>query len=375
MSKKSSIGFMSLVLVVVLMFFCGCSNGAGTPGSVEGPEQGSAEGSEEVIYLTASCYLPPAHVASELMGEMLEEVERKSDGRVQFTYAAGGSILTAPQTADGVEQGLADIGLSHISYTPGRFPVTEILVLPVGYSSSWVGTRITQDFLAKYQPKEWDNFQLLACWGGSTASVNTASTPIRTLEDFKGKSMRGAGEIADALKALGSTPRDIPMAEVYEGMSKGTIDGFLASSEVLKSFKLADVTKYATYCPSIGNQYVFYIAMNKDKWAALPEDIQQIFLDLREEYEVKMGLGWNIMNVEGFQLTIEQGGEYITLSDEEAARWREAVQPVLDDYTARLVSQGFDEQEILEQFAFIQERMEYWDKVQIEEGIPSEADI
>jgi TRAP-type C4-dicarboxylate transport system substrate-binding protein len=158
-------------------------------------------------------------------------------------------------------------------------------------------------------------------------------------------------------------------------MSKGTIDGFLASSEVLKSFKLADVTKYATYCPSIGNQYVFYIAMNKDKWAALPEDIQQIFLDLREEYEVKMGLGWNIMNVEGFQLTIEQGGEYITLSDEEAARWREAVQPVLDDYTARLVSQGFDEQEILEQFAFIQERMEYWDKVQIEEGIPSEADI
>jgi hypothetical protein len=67
-SKKSSIGFMSLVLVVVLMFFCGCSNGAGTPGSVEGPEQGSAEGSEEVIYLTASCYLPPAHVASELMG-------------------------------------------------------------------------------------------------------------------------------------------------------------------------------------------------------------------------------------------------------------------------------------------------------------------
>ncbi len=374
MSKKSSIGFLSLLLVVVLMFFCGCSSSTPESTSPETSEQGS-QGSEEVIYLTASCYLPPAHVASELMGEMMQEIEEKSNGRVKITYAAGGSILTAPQTADGVEHGLADIGLSHIGYTPGRFPVTEILDLPLGYSSSWVGTRITQDFIAKYQPEEWDNFKLVAAWGGSTASVNMASIPIRKLEDFKGKSMRGAGEIADALKALGSTPRDIPMAEVYEAMSKGTIDGLLVSSEVLKSFKIADVTKYTTYAPCIGNQYLFYIVMNKDKWASLPEDIQQIFNELGPIYEEKMGLGWNIMNVEGFNLAIEQGAEYITLPDEEAARWKEAVQPVLEDYITKMVGKGYSEQEIREQFAFIQERMDYWDQKQIEEGIPSEADL
>lgn len=43
--------------------------------------------------------------------------------------------------------------------------------------------------------------------------------------------MRGAGEVADALAALGATPRDIPMTDVYEAMSKGTIDGLLVGAE------------------------------------------------------------------------------------------------------------------------------------------------
>jgi TRAP-type C4-dicarboxylate transport system substrate-binding protein len=372
LSKRSIFGLMSLVLAVVLVFFSGCGSSTPESSSPGTSEQGSSQGNEQVIHLTASCYLPPAHVASELMGEMMQEIQEKSNGRLEITYAAGGSILTAPKTADGVEQGLADIGLSHIGYTPGRFPVTEILALPLGYSSSWQGSKVAADFLEKYQPEEWDKFHLVALWGGTTASINMAKTPIRKLEDFQGKIMRGAGEIADALKALGATPRDIPMAEVYEAMSKGTIDGLLVSSEVLESFKIADVTKYTTYVPCIGNQYNFYIAMNKDKWNSLPEDIQQIFTDLRSEYEERMGLGWIDMNRAGFHLAIEQGAEYITLSDEEAARWQEAVQPVMEDYITKMVGKGYSEQEIREQLAFIRERMDYWKKQEVEEGIPSE---
>ncbi|MGQ9824520.1 MAG: hypothetical protein ACUVSK_05885 [Desulfotomaculales bacterium] len=135
-----------------------------------------------MIKLTASCYLPPAHMLSVMMGNMMKEIQEKSNGRVEITYAAGGSILTAPKTADGLEQGLADIGLSHIGYTPGRFPVTEALDLPMGYPSSWVGTKVALDFLAKYNPKEWDNFHLLLVNGGTTAAINMAKSPVRKLK-------------------------------------------------------------------------------------------------------------------------------------------------------------------------------------------------
>ncbi|MGB9847098.1 MAG: TRAP transporter substrate-binding protein DctP, partial [Desulfotomaculales bacterium] len=310
MNKKRAgyLVFLIIPLVIALVLTGGCAKSKPQP-QTQGQAPSAQGTSQPVIKLTASCYLPPAHMLSVMMGNMMKEIQEKSNGRVEITYAAGGSILTAPKTADGLEQGLADIGLSHIGYTPGRFPVTEALDLPMGYPSSWVGTKVALDFLAKYNPKEWDNFHLLLVNGGTTAAINMAKSPVRKLEDLKGKSMRGAGEVADALKALGATPRDIPMAEVYEAMSKGTIDGLLVGAESLKSFKLADVTKYTTYVPSIGNQYLFYIAMNKKKWDSLPPDIQKIFTEVSAKYQEESAVGWNKINVEGFQTAIAQGAE------------------------------------------------------------------
>ena len=378
MSKKSfTYRLLAILFIIVLALSSGCANNTPTDSQPATPEQASSaqETNEPVIRLTASCYLPPAHMLSAMMGDMMEEIQTLSNGRVEITYAAGGSILTAPKTADGLEQGLADIGLSHIGYTPGRFPVTEALDLPMGYSSSWVGTNVAKDFLEKYKPEEWNNFHLMLINGGTTAAINMAKSPVRNMDDLKGKSMRGAGEVADALKALGATPRDIPMTEVYEAMSKGTIDGLLVGAESLKSFKLADVTKYTTYVPSVGNQYLFYIAMNKGKWDSLPPDLQQIFTDVSAKYQAESEVGWNRINVEGFQTAIDQGAEFITLTDEEAARWKAAVQPVIDNYITKMVGQGLPEQQVKDQIAFIKERIAYWDQQQIDQNIPSEADI
>lgn len=379
MSKKGLAYLVILVFsLVVLALSSGCSNN--TPPSTsktETPKQAAPaqETKKEVIKLTASNYLPPAHILSKMMGDMLKEIETQSNGRLEITYAPGGSLLTAPKTADGVEQGLADIGFSHIGYNPGRFPVSEALDLPMGYPSSWIATNVAVDYLDKFKPKEWDKFKVLQVNGGTTAAIHMAKSPVRKMEDLKGKTMRGAGEVADALKALGATPRDMPMTEVYEGMSKGTIDGLLVGAETLKSFKLADVTKYTTYAPSIGNSYLFYIIMNKSKWDSLPPDLQKIFNDVGAKYQAETALTWNKINVEGFETAIAKGIEFITLPDQEAARWKTAVQPVIDNYVTKLTGKGFAKQQAKDQIAFIKERITYWEQQQTAQKIPSEADI
>jgi TRAP-type transport system periplasmic protein len=385
MWKKRRFRFIPLVvsLLIVLAILSACSSSpASTTTQTSAPAtqttqatQTTPTANQPVIKLTASSYLPPAHMMSAMMGDMLKEIQTLSNGRLEITYAAGGSILTAAKTADGLEQGLADIGLSHIGYNPGRFPVTEAVDLPIGYPSSWVGTKVALDYIAKYQPKEWDNFHLLILNGGTTAAINMAKKPVRTMDDLKGMTMRGAGEVADALKALGATPRDMPMSEVYEGMSKGTIDGLLVGAESLKSFKLADVTKYTTFVPSVGNQYLFYIAMNGTKWKSMPADLQKIFNDVCAKYQESSAVGWNNINVVGFQTAITQGAEFITLSSDEAARWKTAVQPVMDNYVTKMVGKGFDEKTAKEQVAFIKERVAYWTEQQKVQNIPSEADI
>jgi TRAP-type C4-dicarboxylate transport system substrate-binding protein len=384
MYLKKQVFWFTLVisLVLLLALLAGCSSSTATPTQTAAPSTTSAvpkttapAANQPVIKLTASCYLPPAHMLSGMMGDMMKEIQTLSNGRLEINYAAGGSILTGPKTADGIEQGLADIGLSHIGYTPGRFPQSEALDLPIGYPSSWVGTNVALDFLAKFKPAEWNKFHILLVDGGTTASINMAKKPVRKLEDLQGMTMRGAGEVADALKALGATPRDIPMSDVYEAMSKGTIDGLLVGAESLKSFKLADVTKYTTFVPSVGNQYLFYIAMNGDKWNSLPADLQKIFNDVSAKYQPISAVGWNNINVLGFQTAIQQGAEFITLSDTEAARWKAAVQPVVDAYVPKLASKGFSEQLAKDMIAFIKDRLAYWSQQQIIQKIPSEADI
>jgi TRAP-type C4-dicarboxylate transport system substrate-binding protein len=328
-----------------------------------------------VTKLTASSYLPASHMLSVMMGDMLKEIEAASNGRLQITYAADGSILTAAKTADGLEKGLAAIGLSHIGYTPGRFPVSEALDLPVGYPSSWVGTKVALDYIAKYHPKEWDNFHLLIVNGCTTSALNMAKKPVRSLEDLQGLTIQGAAEVADALKALGAVTNNMPLAEVYSSLKNGTIDGTLTGAETLQSFKLAEVTKYTTFVPAVGSQYLFYIAMNGGKWKSLPADIQKIFSDVCAKYQETSAVGWNNIHAGGFQTAIAQGTEYITLSDSEAARWKSAVQPVMNSWVTKMVSQGFAEKTAQEQVNFINERLAYWAEQQTIQNIPSESAI
>ncbi len=66
---------------------------------------------------------------SKICEQFIKELEPKLQGKVKFSYFTAGTLLTAPKIYDGVVQGIADIGFSNISYTYGRFKVSELLDL------------------------------------------------------------------------------------------------------------------------------------------------------------------------------------------------------------------------------------------------------
>jgi TRAP-type C4-dicarboxylate transport system substrate-binding protein len=300
----------------------------------------------------------------------------RANGRVEITFYPGGSLVKAPQTPDALEQGIADIAIAHIGYNRGRFPVTEVLDLPMGYPTGWVGSHVATDFLEKYKPKEWDNLHLLLVNAGTTAGLMTRNTRVTKLEDLKGKTLRGAGEVAEAIAALGATPRDIPMAEMYDSVSKGVVDGTLVGIETLKSFKMADVCKYTTFAWQVGNMYTFYLAMNKAKWDALPNDIKKIFNDVNKEYAEKYAEAWNQIDIDGINYSLSiPGNEVLTLSEAEGKRFNDAVQPVLGKYVDAMVEKGFKKSDVEDYIKYIKSRIDYWKPREKEAGIPSPFDV
>ncbi|MBN1105600.1 MAG: TRAP transporter substrate-binding protein [Deltaproteobacteria bacterium] len=309
-------------------------------------------------------YFPPPARHSQICVDFLAELEQRTGGKVKGKYFAGGSLLKAPAMYQGVTTGIADIGLSHVEYTPGRMPVTEAVGLPLGYPSGWVANQVANDFYHKFRPKEWKDVEVL--WmHTSTPNVMITKKPVRTLEDLKGMTIRAPGTVGDTVKALGATAAPTPVMEVYDAMSKGVIDGVNIPFETLKTFRFAEVAKFTTSSWQVGNLYPFYVIMNKNSYKKLTGEIKKAFDRLVGEYKERCALMWNQIDFEGRDFAIQQKVEFIDLTPDQVTRWKEAAKPVIEAYVKKMAGSGFSEAEVRGWIKFLGERIDYWTARQI----------
>jgi len=350
MKKKFSL--ISLSLLFIISLFLSFSNFA--------PPAFAAD----VIKLKFANYFPPPAPHSKICEDFIAELEKRTNGRVKVQYFAGGSLLKATNMYEGVVTGIADIGLAHVEYTPGRFPVTEVCDLPLGFPSGWVANQVVNDFYNNFKPKEWDKVNIL--WmHASDPNVIISKKPVYNLADMKGLRLRAPGRVGDTIKALGATPAPTPIMEVYDGIAKGVIDGVNTPFETLRSFRFAEVAKFVTASWQVGNIYTFYVAMNKNSYKKLPPDIKEIFDKLCGEYKERMGLMWNAIDFAGKNFAAEKGVEFIDLMPEEAEKWKQATAPIIEDYVKSMAAAGYPEAEVRGWLKFISDRMDYWTQKQI----------
>jgi len=313
----------------------------------------------EVIELSYSNFFPPTHFHSILAEEWAQEIEARTDGRVKITYYPGGSLTPAPQTYDGVVTGIADIGMSCLAYTVGRFPACELVDLPHAYPSGWVATKVANDFYNEFKPAEFDDVHALYFHAHGPGVILTSEKPVRKLGDLKGLVIRSTGIGAAIVGALGAEGYGAGQGEAYELMAKGVMDGSFAPREVLKGWKQAEVVKYVTGSYDVGNTTMMFVVMNRDKWDALPEDIQAVFTQVSAEWVDKHGKVWDYYDKSAIDyfLTFE-GREVIELSPEEMNRWVEtAVDPLIAGYVTDKTAMGLPAAEYED---YLRARVSYW---------------
>jgi TRAP-type C4-dicarboxylate transport system substrate-binding protein len=324
----------------------------------------SAFPKSKAIVLKFAHYFPAPAKQSKICEEFITELEKRTNGSVEVRYFPGGSLLKAPAMIKGIQKGIADIGFSHIEYTPGRMPVTEVAELPLGYQTGWLANQIMNDFYNEFKPTEWDRFKVLWFHANSPSLIITKK-PVRALEDMKGLTIRAPGRFGDVIRALGGTPAPTPIMETYDAIAKGVIDGVFAPYETLRTFRFAEVAKYVTVTWHIGPCYPFYVAMSKRSYQKLPKDIQEILDTLAGEYKERMALVWNSVEFAGKAFGEKQGVEYIELSKDESDRWKKAVEPVIEDYVKSMTAKGYAESDVRGWIKYIKERTDYLIKKQI----------
>ena len=329
MQAKKLITFLSLAIIPLLML------------------GGTSPVHAKTMKLTYASFFPPFHGQSQLAESWCKEVEKRTKGDISIDFYPGSTLAKAPQTYDAVEQGMADIGMTVLAYSRGRFPVLGAVDLPMGYPNGVTATKIANAVLEKFDPKEFHDTKVMYLHAHGPGYIHTIKEPVHTLEDLKGKKIRSTGMSTILVKALGASPVAQSMRDAYQSLQKGVVDGCAHPMEANKGWKLGEVVDYCIAENSVAYTTAMIVTMNKNKWAAISPENQKIILDINKEWAGKHGQAWDDIDAEGKAFFLEKGHEIITLSADESARWKAAVRPELFNYAKKLDEKGIKGTEVV----------------------------
>ena len=189
---------------------------------------------------------------------------------------------------------------------------------------------LEEEFLREEFDKNW-NSKLLGPIQIMPLSPVWTAEPIRAMEDFEGKTIRGfSPEQADILDLLGAAVVTMPFPEVYSAFQRGVMEGAITSSVGARAISIWEVTPYATeFNFATTNPSVL---VNNDAFAELPPEYQLILVE--EFYAANNRIVYKtvISDEENWAVIVAGGLERIQPTPEMFAAYAEVAVPLWDKW-------------------------------------------
>jgi TRAP-type C4-dicarboxylate transport system substrate-binding protein len=312
------------------------------------------------VTLTYAFFAPAGTFPGRQMAHWAEQINKRTNGKVQVRQFPGGTLLSARDMYDGVAKGVADIGLGAPSYDPGRFPLTSGMSLPLGFRNATVASQTLWAVTQEFKPKEYENFKVIAMFTTEPGYIQSRN-PVRNAADLAGMKLRAAGTGVPVLSALGAAPVGMPMPEVPQAVQTGVIDGTMTSREVLQDFKLAETLKFVTDYPTV--VVTFAAVMDRKRWDRLPDDVKKVIDQLAEEMPTWTGRYHDQQNV-GAALEwakTQHKLQVLTLPQAERTAWDAKLEPMVSQWIGEMKGKGLPAEKYIQR---VRELRDQFDKKQ-----------
>lgn len=284
-------------------------------------------------------FTPPFHTINASVIEVLNtQLSASTGGALTVKGYHGGELGAGPaeQYVRAV-QGVADMVWGLPGYTSSQFPLTMIVELPNAIPLDMPGYVAFGRAMDDLAP-EFPGTKTLALWTSEPNIFIMKDREIRSPADLAGLKIRVAGAtMADVANALGATPVQMPIGEVYNALQTGLIDGVITGASTLSDFKLDEVANSYTLGANIGRGS-FYAVMNAAKYDALPDD-QKAAVDAVAGAVLSQSAedAWNATAAAALEAARATGDNtIIELTPEEAQAFADAVATVTDAYVAQV---------------------------------------
>lgn len=269
------------------------TGGEPTGGAITGGATSAPAPSGETVTLHLATMVQETTPHFPVISWFFDELEARSEGRITIDRTAPESICKAPEIAECVRDGRADIGVTIPDYTPQLFPTTSVVSLPfTADNASAVMSALYQLNMESADAQavwEKNGLELVGAWPVGRMIMGS-KTQIKSIDDLTGVRMRATGPyIQKSFEIAGANVIAMPAAETYEGINSGVADAVAWSFDGPVDYKLMELLSYWTD-PGIGHYTVFSMWINRDVYLGMPDDLRAIFDEVRDDFNSGEGI-------------------------------------------------------------------------------------
>lgn len=310
-----------LLLLTLLAMSSGCA-----PASVE-----AAAGGHHTIVVGDS--YPVGHPISENGAEyFMARATELTGGRVSFEYFPSEQMGTAQDLIDLAGSGVVDMASVAPAYVPAKLPMSGVADLPGMVSSSCEGALATEELMSEggiLFEEEFRRYGVRPLVVGLIPSYElmTGSTEVTDPAQAKGMQLRSSGGTIDGVvTALGAAPVSMPAPEMYEAISRGTVDGTVLAPMSALPYRLDEAARYSTLGANLGSFTNTY-SISEDVWDRLPADIRDALGRAGRDTTRHLCKALDEENAASRRSLAEGGMVFHELTGAQRERWNEVTGP------------------------------------------------
>ena len=303
---------------------------------------------EETIDLTVASSHPTVvpwvgMIQTHFMAKTDEILAQTGNYKIAWNEAFGGQLYKANATLTSVEEGVTDIGWVFSFLEQAKLPLSQgSSNAPFATSNPPVLLDVMQSLIDTNDAfrEEWESHNLKVLGLTATDLYDFyLKEPIAGIDDLNGRKISAPGVLGNWLRGTGANAVDGALTTYYTDVQTGVSDGVLSLALGALPIKLYEVAPYIARFDG-GTVFSGAVAINRDSWDGLPEEVQNAMIEAGAYYTKAHGQELVDRHEFALKKMVELGATIIPMPEGETAKWVAKLPNIVEDWAAPLEARG-----------------------------------
>ncbi len=316
---------------------------------------------QETINLTVAASHPTTipwvgMIQTHFMAKTDEILAMTGTYRIEWNEAFGGTLYKANATLSSVEEGITDVGWVFSFLEAAKLPLSQASsYAPFSTSNPAVQLEVMSELFETNEAfrNEWEQYNLKVVGFTGTDGYDVyTKAPLDGFAALDGMKLSAPGVLGNWLRGTGANAVDGALTTFYTDIQTGVSDGVLSLALGVLPAKIYEVAPYITRV-RMGVAFSGAIAINRDSWDALPEEVQNAMIEAGNYYTVSHGQDLLTRHEAALDRMVEVGATQnppvtITpMSEDDRQAWVRAMPNIAKEWADALEERGTPAREFL----------------------------